>query len=78
MTEIKTPPASKKYRENYDRVFSKGYQPESYSDGLLRVADTLNRLSCDCPLEYNTDNPLYMSEGKVVMVIKTLDGDIAL
>lgn len=63
MTEIKTPPASKKYRENFDKIF-KG-----------------ERLMVDAPLDYNTDNPLYMSEGsegKVVMVIKTLDGDIAL
>jgi hypothetical protein len=30
----------------------------------------------DAPLEYNTDAPLYMSDGKVVLVIKTLDGDV--
>jgi len=60
MSEIKTPPATRKYRENFDKIF-KG-----------------ERLMVDAPLDYNTDNPLYMSEGKVVMVIKTLDGDIAL
>jgi hypothetical protein len=71
MGEIKTPPASKKYRENYDRVFAKDYRYETYAEGF-------HRLMVDTPLSYNTDAPLYMSDGKVVMVIKTLDGDIAL
>lgn len=60
MDIIKTPPATKKYRENFDKIFNG------------------ERLMVDAPLEYNTDNPLYMSDGNVVMVIKTLDGDIAL
>jgi hypothetical protein len=30
----------------------------------------------DAPAEYNTDEPIRMSEGKVVLVIKTLDGDV--
>jgi len=74
---IKTPPVSKQYRDNYDRVFAKGYQPESYADGFRRVQhDMMNRPMVDAPLEYNTDAPLYMSDGKVVLLIKTLDGDI--
>ena len=30
----------------------------------------------DPPAAYNTDEPIKMSDGKVVLVIKTLDGDV--
>lgn len=43
---------------------------------LILANDAPEPLKVDAPLEYNTDAPLYMSEGKVVLVIKTLDGDV--
>ena len=30
----------------------------------------------EVPAEYNTNDPIKMSDGKVVLVIKTLDGDV--
>lgn len=30
----------------------------------------------ETPTEYNVDDPIKMSDGKVVLVIKTLDGDV--
>ena len=46
-------------------------------DEVLTVASENHEpLKVDAPLEYNTDSPIYMSDGKVVLVIKTLDGDV--
>lgn len=52
MSEIKTPPTSKKYRENYDRVFSrskcsrktnsKKYEHSCYGDILKRYPELLS------------------------------------
>jgi len=54
---IKSKPATREYRDNYDRTFRSRDLPESIS-----VADP-------DPIRLNED-------GKVVVLIKTLDGDI--
>ena len=94
---IKSKPTTKEYRDNYDRVFAKGYQPESYVDGFNRIKAGLvqleERLSCkqvvessslssgsnsrDLPRKISVadPDPIKLNED-VVVVIKTLDGDI--
>lgn len=54
---IKTPPATKAYRDNFDLTFLSSDLPRTVS-----VADP-------DPIRLNED-------GKVVVLIKTLDGDI--
>lgn len=63
---IKTPPATKAYRDNWDRTFARVVQQEE-------------RLSCTQVVEGSipSSGSMYLNDdGKVVVLIKTLDGDI--
>jgi hypothetical protein len=65
---IKTPPATKAYRDNWDRTFA-------------RVVQYEERVPCKHIVDGSSPSsgPMYLSDdGRVVCVIKTLDGDITL
>jgi len=57
-------------RDTYERVLDMEKLP--YKKMIASVSSS----QVDAPPEYNTDEPIRMSEGKVVLVIKTLDGDV--
>ena len=71
MSEIKTPPATKEYRDNYDRIFNAG---------LVQLEE---RLSCKQDVEGSTPSSgskTYEWPWKydATLLIKTIDGDITL